>query len=40
LSWTVAIAVAALLTWRAKLHPLGLLAGGAALFVAARMVTG
>jgi chromate transporter len=40
LSWTVAIAVAALLTWRSRLHPIGLLIGGAALFIAARMVTG
>jgi chromate transporter len=40
LSWTIAIVVAALLTWRSALHPLGLLAGGAALFVAARAVTG
>jgi chromate transporter len=40
LSWTVAIAVAALLTWRARLHPFGLLIGGAALFVAARAMTG
>jgi hypothetical protein len=40
LSWTVTIAVAALLTWRARLHPLGLLTGGAALFVAARAVSG
>ena len=40
LSWTIAIAVAALLTWHARLHPLGLLIGGAALFVAARAVTG
>jgi chromate transporter len=40
LSWTIAIAVAALLTWRARLHPLGLLTGGAALFVAARAATG
>jgi chromate transporter len=40
LSWTIAIAVAALLTWRARLPPLGLLAGGAALFIAARALTG
>jgi chromate transporter len=40
LSWIVAIAVAALLTWRSRLHPLGLLAGGAAAFAAARAVTG
>jgi chromate transporter len=40
LSWTIAIAVAALLTWRSRLHPFILLAGGAALFIAARTVTG
>jgi chromate transporter len=40
LSWTLAIAVAALLTWRSRLHPFGLLAGGAALFVAARAAMG
>jgi chromate transporter len=40
LSWSIAITVAALLTWRARLHPLGLLCCGAALFVAARAVTG
>jgi chromate transporter len=40
LSWSIAIAVAALLTWRSRLHPLGLLCCGAALFVAARAVTG
>jgi chromate transporter len=40
LTWIIAIAVAALLTWRAGLHPLGLLTGGAALFAAARAVTG
>lgn len=40
LSWSVAAIVAALLTWRAGLHPMALLAGGAALFVAAQAVTG
>jgi chromate transporter len=40
LSWTVAIAVAALLTWRAGLHPFGLLCCGAVLFVAAHAITG
>jgi chromate transporter len=40
LSWVIAIAVAALLTWRAGLHPLGLICCGAALFVAARAMTG
>jgi chromate transporter len=40
LSWTIAIAVAALLTWRSRLHPFVLLVGGAALFIAARAVTG
>jgi chromate transporter len=40
LSWTIAIAVAALLTWRSRLHPLGLIVGGAALFVAARAMAG
>lgn len=39
LSWAVATAVAALLTWRSRLHPLGLLAGGAALFIAAQALT-
>jgi chromate transporter len=40
LSWIIAVAVAALLTWRASLHPMGLLAAGAVLFAAARAVTG
>ncbi len=40
LSAATAAAVAALLTWRSRLHPLCLLAGGAALFVAARAMTG
>ncbi len=35
LTWCVAAAVAALLTWHKRLHPWGLLAGGAAVFVAA-----
>ena len=40
LSWGIAAIVAALLTWRARLHPFALLFGGAALFVAARAVAG
>jgi chromate transporter len=40
LSWSIAIAVAALMTWRAGLHPLVLLCGGAALFVVAHAMTG
>src|ERR1700693_1982406 len=40
LSWAVAAAVAALMTWRSRLHPFGLLAGGAALFVAADALIG
>jgi chromate transporter len=40
LSWSIAAVVAALLTWRTRLHPIGLIVGGAALFVAARTVTG
>jgi chromate transporter len=40
LSWAIAIAVAALLTWRSRLHPFGLLIGGAALFVAVRAMVG
>jgi chromate transporter len=40
LSWAVAAAVAALLTWRSRLHPFVLLAGGAALYVAAYAVAG
>ena len=35
LSWGIAAAVAALLTWRTRLHPYMLLMGGAALYVAA-----
>jgi chromate transporter len=40
LSWGIAIAVAALMTWRASLHPLVLLCCGAVLFVAAHAMTG
>jgi len=40
LSWSVAAVVAALMTWRARLHPFALLAGGAALFVAVRAAIG
>jgi chromate transporter len=40
LSWGVAAAAAALLTWRARLHPFALLFGGAALFVAVHAVAG
>ena len=40
LSLGVAAAVAALLTWRRRLHPFALLAGGAALFVAADAMLG
>jgi len=40
LSWAVAAAVAGLMTWRSRLHPFGLLAGGAALFVAADALIG
>src|ERR1700692_3808828 len=40
LSWSVAAAAAALLTWRARLHPFALLFGGAALFVAVHAVAG
>jgi chromate transporter len=35
LSFGIAVATAALLTWRAGLHPVALVAGGAAVFVAA-----
>ena len=35
LSWGLAVAAAALLTWRARLHPFALLIGGAAVFIAA-----
>jgi chromate transporter len=40
LSWSIAIAVAALLTWRAGLHPIGLLCGGAVLFLVAHAMMG
>jgi cytochrome c biogenesis protein CcdA len=40
LSWGVAAIVAALLTWRSRLHPFALLCGGAALFAAAHAVAG
>jgi chromate transporter len=40
LAWVMAGGVAVLLTWRPMLHPLILLFGGAALFLAIRAVTG
>ena len=40
LSYGVAVAVAGLLTWRSRLHPSGLLLGGAALFVVASALAG
>ena len=40
LSWGVAAAAAALLTWRTQLHPFALLFGGAAVFVVVRAVMG
>jgi chromate transporter len=40
LAWGVAATVAALLTWRRRLHPFALLAGGAALYVVAYAVVG
>lgn len=40
LSWGIAAAVAALLTWRARLHPFPLLIGGAVLYIAAQALTG
>ena len=40
IAWTVALAAAALLTWRPLLHPLILMAGGAAAFVTLRLVIG
>jgi chromate transporter len=40
LSWGVAAAVAAVLTWRSRLHPSWLLVGGALVFVIARGVSG
>jgi chromate transporter len=40
LAWALVAAVAGLLTWWPKLHPVFLLAGGAALFLAAQAVAG
>jgi chromate transporter len=40
LAWGVAAGVAGLLTWMPKLHPLMLLAGGGAVFLATKAVTG
>jgi chromate transporter len=40
LSWGIAGAVAGLLTWRTRLHPWGLLVGGAAIFVVANALIG
>jgi chromate transporter len=40
LAWAMALAACALLTWRPLLHPMILIAGGAALFVALRAVIG
>ena len=40
LSWAIAAAVAGLLTWRTRLHPMGLLVGGAAAFIAADAIIG
>lgn len=40
LSWGLAVAAAALLTWRTRLHPLALLVGGAGVFVIANAVAG
>jgi chromate transporter len=40
LTWAVAFAVVALMAWRPRMHPMILLAGGAALFVAVRAVGG
>lgn len=40
LSWGTAAGIAALLTWRPKLHPFVLLLGGAAFFIAVRAVMG
>jgi chromate transporter len=39
LAWLVAAASTALLIWRPRLHPLALLAGGAAIFVAVQAAT-
>jgi chromate transporter len=40
LAWTVALGATALLFWRPLLHPMILLAAGAAVFIAVRAVTG
>jgi chromate transporter len=40
LSWSVAAAAAALLTWHTRVHPFALLFGGAAVFVAIHAMTG
>jgi chromate transporter len=40
LAWAIALGVMALLTWRPKLHPMFLLLGGGALFVAGRAIMG
>jgi chromate transporter len=40
LAWGLAVAAAALLTWRPLLHPMLLLAGGAVLYVAIQAVMG
>jgi chromate transporter len=40
LTWAVALAVVALMAWRPRLHPMILLAGGAAIFVVGRVFGG
>jgi chromate transporter len=40
IAWGLALAVAALLTWRPTLHPMILLVGGGATFVAAKAIAG
>jgi chromate transporter len=40
LAWGIALAVAALLTWRPTLHPMLLLLGGGAIFVAGKAILG
>ena len=40
LAWAMALAACALLTWRPLLHPMILIAGGAAPFVTIRAVIG
>jgi chromate transporter len=40
LAWAIALGAMALLTWRPKLHPMLLLLGGGALFVAGRAIMG